>query len=218
MPSPPPESRAAPRPGPSRPSITSIILLTAGGLFSGWISGTLILRLSDTYSAELWVPGACFAAWTVAATWGPTGLPTRTRVKRSAAWNLGIFAGVVCSYIASYYAAFWTVALLPNDVSGFSASKFWSLMVGGLVGSAIGSAGLVNLWSLLFSHLGDLRVRSILIAWGSLLGTFLALSSPDYTSAEWHPSPALFVTWQGGMAMALCLADRFGGNPTSAQA
>ena len=218
MPSPPSESGTDAEPGSSLPSPWWIVLLTGGGLLSGWISGRLVQIHGDDYLAERWVPGACFAAWTLVATWSPAGLAARPRVKRSPTWNLGIFAGVTCSYVAAYYVAYWVVMWLPGDLAGFSLSGSVSLTLGGLAGGAIGSAALVNLWSLLFSRLGDLRIRGVLITWGTLLGAFLAVSKPDYVLADWSPSPALFVTWQGSMALALCLADRFGEDPLSARA
>lgn len=185
--------------------------MTLGGFASGWISGALVSELGDTYNAVIWIPGACFALWTLAVAWGPIGLTTRARVKRNPAWNFGIGIGVTLSYVAAYYVAYWTVLSLPNQAVGIPLEGVRQLIIGGIAGGAVGSAALVNLWSLLFPALGDLRTRSVLITWGSLLGAALSLSQADYLLANWKPSPFLFVTWQGGMALALGFADHFAG-------
>lgn len=205
---PPPDGAARSRPG--RWDAARIAVVTALGGGSGWLSWRIERWLEDLDSAApvpeelVYLPGLVYAVLWLGVAWMPGLLLVRERVRRSAPWSLLMLGGIVASYVMAYQTAF-NATIWLDARSWFPKDGPAALIAGGILGGAVGGAGLVNLWSLLFPGAEDWTPRSLLIALGAALGGLLGIC---WVTGEGAAGLSVFFpAWQGGMAAALAAAD-----------
>lgn len=184
-------------------TVVRFFLLAVTGCASGFLSTWWLSTLEDGIAFR-WLPGALFGLWTVGIAWLPRGIAARRTVRRSWAWLLILFIGIAASYTAAVEVSIWLYQWLDR-VRWISLDELSSIAICGFVGGAVGGAGLVNLWSLLFPGAESWPMSSMLMACAALLGVGLA----TWNLEKIEESLFFFVLWQGGMATALASADTY---------